>query len=66
MHALFILYLSPLSYLPMKQSLFKTLARINRLVLPSLTARRVDLAKAKKWQLALIAYRYWVTTNALN
>jgi hypothetical protein len=66
MHALFILYLSPVIYFIMKRSFFKTLALINQHFLPSLTARRVDLAKAKKWQLALIAYRYWVTTNALD
>ena len=50
----------------MKRRFFTMLAKLNKLVLPSLTARRLDLAKANKWQLALIAYRYWVTTNALD
>ncbi|MDA9127650.1 MAG: SsrA-binding protein [Flavobacteriaceae bacterium] len=50
----------------MKHGLFKILARLNKVILPSFTARRLDLAKAKKWQLALLAYRYWVTTNALD
>ncbi len=50
----------------MKRRFFIMLAKLNKLVLPSLTARRLDLAKANKWQLALIAYRYWVTTNALD
>ncbi len=50
----------------MKRRMFKILARLNKLLLPSFTAQRLDLAKAKKWQLAIIAYRYWVTTNALG
>lgn len=50
----------------MKRRCFKILARLNKSILPSFTAQRLDLAKAKKWQLALIAYRYWVTTNALG
>jgi hypothetical protein len=50
----------------MKRGLFKILARLNKIILPSFTARRLDLAKAKKWQLALLGYRYWVTINALG
>ncbi|MCH7784273.1 MAG: SsrA-binding protein [Bacteroidetes bacterium] len=50
----------------MKKTLFKSLAKINRLILPSLTKRGVDLAKAKKWQMALFGYRLWVTKNALD
>ena len=50
----------------MKAMMFKSLAKLNKLIMPSLTQKRVDLAKAKKWQLALIAFRYWVTTNALD
>jgi hypothetical protein len=50
----------------MQRRMFKILARLNKLLLPSFTAQRLDLAKAKKWQLAIIAYRYWVTTNALG
>ncbi|WP_298392174.1 SsrA-binding protein [Flavobacterium sp.] len=46
--------------------MFKVLAKINKLLLPSFTKQRVDLAKAKKWQMALIAYRYYVTTRALK
>jgi len=46
--------------------MFKLLAKINRVILPSFTKRGLDMAKAKKWQLALIAWRYYVTTRALN
>lgn len=31
-----------------------------------MTKKGLDLAKAKKWQLALIGYRAWVTKKALD
>jgi hypothetical protein len=46
--------------------MFKILAQINRLLLPSFTKKRLDLTKAKKWQMAIIGYRYYVTTRALD
>jgi hypothetical protein len=46
--------------------MFRFLAKVNKLILPSLTMRHTDMAKAKKWQLALIAWRYWVTVRALD
>jgi hypothetical protein len=46
--------------------MFKILAQINKLILPSFSKRRLDLAKAKKWQMAIIAWRYYVTTKALG
>jgi len=46
--------------------MFKILAKINKLILPSFTKQRLDVAKAKKWQLALIAYRYYVTARAIE
>ncbi|CAM3438147.1 SsrA-binding protein [Flavobacterium longum] len=46
--------------------MFKLLARLNKLILPSLTKRGLDVSKAKKWQLALIAWRYYVTARALD
>jgi hypothetical protein len=46
--------------------MYKILAKLNKLLLPSFTKRRLDLAKAKKWQLALIAWRYYVTKRALD
>lgn len=46
--------------------MFKVLAKINKLLLPSFTKQQLDLAKAKKWQLALIAYRYYITCRAID
>ncbi|HOZ74202.1 MAG TPA: SsrA-binding protein [Flavobacterium sp.] len=46
--------------------MYKILAKLNKLLLPSFTKRRLDLAKAKKWQLALIGWRYYVTKRALE
>ena len=50
----------------MKKSLFKFLAKLNKVLLPSFTKKRLDLAKASKFQLAIIGWRYFVTTNAIN
>ena len=50
----------------MKKQLFKTLAKINKKVLPSFTKKELDLAKASKFQLALFGYKLWVTKNALD
>ena len=50
----------------MKKKLFKTLAKINKKVLPSLTKKEVDLTKASKLQMALFGYKLWVTKNALD
>jgi hypothetical protein len=46
--------------------MYKVLAKLNKLLLPSFTKRGLDLAKAKKWQMAIIAWRYYVTTKALD
>ncbi|NGY38856.1 SsrA-binding protein [Flavobacterium sp. XN-5] len=46
--------------------MFKILARINKLILPSFTKQCLDLAKAKKWQMVIIGFRYYVTTRALG
>lgn len=48
----------------MKKSLFKTLARINRWILPRYSQR--DLSRLSKFDQALIAFRYWVTKNSLK
>jgi len=47
-------------------NLFKILAKINKALLPSFTKQRLDLAKAKKWQLAIIGWRAYVTMKALD
>lgn len=48
----------------MKKTLFKILAQINKTVMPSFGKK--DLTKLSKLQKAMVAYRYWVTTNALD
>ena len=48
-----------------KNNMYKILAKINKILLPSFTKQRLDLAKAKKWQMAIIGYKYYVTTRAL-
>jgi hypothetical protein len=46
--------------------MFKILAQINKALLPSFTKQGLDLAKAKNWQMAIIGYRYYVTTRAID
>jgi hypothetical protein len=46
--------------------MYKVLAQLNKLVLPSFNKKGLDPAKAKKWQLAILAWRYYVTTKALG
>jgi len=50
----------------MKKQFFKGLASINKLILPSLSKNQLDMAKATKFQLVLIGWRYFVTKNALG
>ncbi|MGW9687017.1 SsrA-binding protein [Flagellimonas sp. 2504JD1-5] len=45
---------------------YKFLAKVNKLLLPSYTKRQLDLSKASKLQLAIIGWRYYVTTRALD
>ncbi|HYC85071.1 MAG TPA: hypothetical protein VEB86_07605, partial [Chryseosolibacter sp.] len=47
----------------MKKMTFKILANINKIILPRYSKR--NLANLSKLDKALIAYRYWVTINAL-
>ncbi|MEJ7643981.1 MAG: hypothetical protein WKF87_05275 [Chryseolinea sp.] len=47
----------------MKRHFFRLLAKLNRNILPSYSKR--DLSKLSKFDKALVAYRYWVTTHAL-
>ena len=46
--------------------MFKILAKINKLILPSYSKKRLDLSKTTKLQKAIIAWRYFVTTKALD
>lgn len=48
----------------MKKQLFKILAKLNKIIMPRFSKR--DVTKLSKVDKALVAYRYWVTTNALD
>ncbi|PKP16788.1 MAG: SsrA-binding protein [Bacteroidetes bacterium HGW-Bacteroidetes-23] len=46
--------------------MYSLLAQLNKMLLPSFSKQQLDLAKAKKWQMAIIGWRYFVTTRALD
>lgn len=48
----------------MKAWLFKILAKVNKVVLPSLYKK--DPMKLSNLQKAILGYRYWVLTNSLR
>jgi len=50
----------------MKKLLFKFLAKTNKLLLPSLSKKQLDMSKASKFQLAIIGWRYFITKNSLD
>ncbi|WP_299676261.1 SsrA-binding protein [uncultured Tenacibaculum sp.] len=50
----------------MRKELFKALAKINKIMLPSFTKRQLDITKASKFQLAIIGWRAYITKNALD
>lgn len=50
----------------MKKQVFKILAKLNKLILPSYSKKQLDLAKANKLQMAIIGWRWFVTKNALD
>jgi hypothetical protein len=47
----------------MKKQIFRLLARLNKLLLPKMWDK--DLLRLTKWQKAMVAWRYYVTRNAL-
>lgn len=50
----------------MKKQIFKSLAKVNRLLLPSFSKRQLDLSEASKIEMAIIGWRYYVTKNSLD
>lgn len=48
----------------MKKLFFKTLAKINKIIMPRFSQR--DFLRLSKFEKGLVAYRYWVTLNALD
>ncbi|MAS30983.1 MAG: SsrA-binding protein [Flavobacteriaceae bacterium] len=45
--------------------MYKFLAFLNKIFLPSYTRRRLSLSKANKLQLAIVYWRYTITKKAL-
>tara|TARA_R110000787_G_scaffold99257_1_gene203798 strand:+ start:252 stop:404 length:153 start_codon:yes stop_codon:yes gene_type:complete len=50
----------------LKKEIYKLLAKLNKALLPSYSKQRIDLSKASKLQMAIIGWRYFVTTKALD
>ncbi|HRG38742.1 MAG TPA: hypothetical protein PK289_09435 [Bacteroidia bacterium] len=46
----------------MKKLFFRILAKFNKLFLPKYYKR--NLNKLKKWEMAIVGYKYWVTCNS--
>ncbi len=46
--------------------MYKILAKINKMVLPSFTRKQLDLSKATKFQKTILAWKYFVTMRALG
>jgi len=59
----FLLCLILLMMIFQKKYVFKGLALLNKLVMPSLIAK--DLSKLKLHEKLILGYRYWVTKNSL-
>ncbi len=57
----------PAVFLSLKENvMFKLLAKLNKLLLPNYTKEQLDLSKTTKLQKAIIAWKYYVTTRALE
>lgn len=48
----------------MKKLFFRILAKFNKIFLPKYYKR--NLNKLKKWEMAIVGYKYWVTCNSLD
>ena len=60
---LLILLITLLLMLFRKKYIFKGLAIINKVIIPSLIKK--DLSKPKSYEKLILAYRYWATKNSL-
>ncbi|VXB89497.1 SsrA-binding protein [Maribacter litoralis] len=50
----------------MKKKFYKFIAKLNKALLPSYSKKQLDLSKASKLQMAIIGWRYFITTKALD
>lgn len=46
--------------------MYTFLAKLNKIIFPSFSKQGLDLSKASKLQMAIIGWRYFVTTRALG
>ena len=61
---LIVLFLSILlGILLNKRLFFKILAKVNKLIIPSLYKK--DIGKLNSYEKVILGYRYWVTKNSL-
>ena len=61
---LIVLLLSILLAILLNRKLFfKILAKVNKLIIPSLYKK--DIGKLKSYEKVILGYRYWVTKNSL-
>ena len=60
---LLILLITLLLMIFRKKYIFKGLAIINKVIIPSLIKK--DLSKLKSYEKLILAYRYWTTKNSL-
>lgn len=49
----------------MRKNIFKTLAKLNKFMLPSFSKKGLSISKANKLQLLILGWRYFVTKNSL-
>ncbi|MDO3694972.1 SsrA-binding protein [Wenyingzhuangia sp. chi5] len=49
----------------MKKRIFRSLAKCNKVLLPSYGRKQLDISRASKTQLLLIGWRAFVTKNSL-
>ncbi|MFD2550250.1 SsrA-binding protein [Bizionia sediminis] len=50
----------------MKKQVFKFLAKLNKVILPSFTKQQLDLSKASRLQMIIFGWKLYVTKNALD
>jgi len=50
----------------MKKQIFNLVAKMNKVIFPSLGKQQIDMSKAKKWQMAIIGWRYYITKHSLD
>jgi DNA-directed RNA polymerase subunit H (RpoH/RPB5) len=48
----------------MEKKIFKMLAQLNKWIMPRIS--RKDITRLSKTDKLIVAYRYWVTKNALD